>query len=38
MPRYHVTAPTYLLGFLRRVLSSRGLDRVPMRSYDGSAR
>ena len=27
-PRYHVTFPTYLFGFLRRVLSTRMLDRV----------
>jgi NAD(P)-dependent dehydrogenase (short-subunit alcohol dehydrogenase family) len=27
-PRYYVTTPTYLMGFLRRVLSSRGLDWV----------
>jgi NAD(P)-dependent dehydrogenase (short-subunit alcohol dehydrogenase family) len=25
-PRYYVTTPTYLMGFARRVLSSRGLD------------
>lgn len=27
-PRYYVTKPTYLMGFLRRILTSRGLDRV----------
>ncbi len=27
-PRYYVTFPTYLFGTLRRLLSSRGLDRV----------
>jgi len=27
-PRYYVTVPTHLLGNLRRILSSRGLDRV----------
>lgn len=27
-PRYYVTTPTYLMGFLRRVLSTRALDRV----------
>ncbi len=27
-PRYYVTFPTYLFGGLRRVLSSRGLDRA----------
>jgi NAD(P)-dependent dehydrogenase (short-subunit alcohol dehydrogenase family) len=30
-PRYYVTFPTYLLGTLRRILTSRGLDRVLMR-------
>jgi hypothetical protein len=25
-PRYYVTTPTYIMGMLRRVLSSRGLD------------
>lgn len=27
-PRYYVTKPTYLMGFLRRILTTRGLDRV----------
>lgn len=27
-PRYYVTVPTYLFGYLRRVLSTRMLDRV----------
>lgn len=27
-PRYYVTTPTYLMGFLRRVLSTRMLDRL----------
>jgi NAD(P)-dependent dehydrogenase (short-subunit alcohol dehydrogenase family) len=27
-PRYYVTKPTYLMGFLRRVLSTRALDRI----------
>jgi len=27
-PRYYVTTPTYLMGFLRRVLSTRALDKV----------
>ena len=27
-PRYYVTTPTYLMGFLRRVLSTRALDWV----------
>ena len=30
-PRYYVTFPTYLLGNLRRILSTRGLDRVLLR-------
>lgn len=37
-PRYYVTVPTYLMGTLRRVLSSRGLDRVLMRTSGGGAR
>jgi len=36
-PRYYVTFPTYLFGYLRRVLSTRALDRVLRRvSGDGS--
>ena len=27
-PRYYVTTPTYLMGFLRRILSTRALDRL----------
>lgn len=27
-PRYYVTTPAYIMGFLRRILTSRGLDRV----------
>ncbi|MFT7370023.1 MAG: NAD(P)-dependent dehydrogenase (short-subunit alcohol dehydrogenase family) [Octadecabacter sp.] len=27
-PRYYVTTPTYMMGFLRRILTSRALDRV----------
>ncbi|MCF2871856.1 SDR family NAD(P)-dependent oxidoreductase [Octadecabacter sp. G9-8] len=27
-PRYYVTTPTYLMGFLRRILPTRALDRV----------
>jgi NAD(P)-dependent dehydrogenase (short-subunit alcohol dehydrogenase family) len=34
-PRYYVTFPTYLLGGLRRVLSSRGMDWV-LRRISGS--
>lgn len=30
-PRYYVTTPTYLMGFLRRVLSTRALDRLILR-------
>lgn len=30
-PRYYVTLPTYLFGFLRRLLSTRMLDRVMLR-------
>jgi NAD(P)-dependent dehydrogenase (short-subunit alcohol dehydrogenase family) len=30
-PRYYVTMPTYLMGFLRRVLSTRLLDAVILR-------
>jgi len=37
-PRYYVTVPTYLLGTLRRVLSSRGLDRVLSRISGSGAR
>ncbi|MDC0012988.1 SDR family NAD(P)-dependent oxidoreductase [Octadecabacter sp.] len=31
-PRYYVTTPTYLMGFLRRILTSCGLDRVLRRA------
>ena len=31
-PRYYVTTPTYLMGFLRRILTSRWLDRVLRRA------
>ena len=34
-PRYYVTVPTYLLGWLRRVLSSRQLDRVLLKISGG---
>ena len=27
-PRYYVTTPTYMMGFFRRVLPTRALDRV----------
>lgn len=31
-PRYYVTTPTYMMGFLRRILPTRGLDWVLSRS------
>ncbi|MEM1075661.1 MAG: SDR family NAD(P)-dependent oxidoreductase [Pseudomonadota bacterium] len=31
-PRYYVTTPTYIMGFLRRILTTRALDRVLARS------
>jgi len=37
-PRYYVTFPTYLFAFLRRVLSSRGLDWVLLRVSGGGSR
>jgi len=37
-PRYYVTFPTYLFGYLRRALSSRGLDRIILRVSGGGAR
>jgi hypothetical protein len=30
-PRYYVTKPTYLMGLLKRVLSTKALDRVLLR-------
>jgi NAD(P)-dependent dehydrogenase (short-subunit alcohol dehydrogenase family) len=36
--RYYVTTPTYLLGFLRRVLTSRQLDRLLRRVSGGGRR
>ncbi len=27
-PRYYVTFPTYLMGYLKRILSSRGMDKI----------
>jgi len=36
--RYYVTVPTYLFGFLRRVLSSRMLDRLLLRISRGENR
>ena len=37
-PRYYVTFPTFLFGTLRRVLTSRGMDRVLSRISSGGAR
>ncbi len=37
-PRYYVTFPTYLFGFLRRLLSSRQLDRLLLRVSGGGSR
>jgi NAD(P)-dependent dehydrogenase (short-subunit alcohol dehydrogenase family) len=37
-PRYYVTFPTHLMGALRRVLSSRGMDWVVLRLSGGGAR
>jgi NAD(P)-dependent dehydrogenase (short-subunit alcohol dehydrogenase family) len=37
-PRYYVTFPTHLLGTLKRILSSRGLDRVLRRISGGGSR
>ncbi|MGA7980257.1 MAG: SDR family oxidoreductase [Chromatiaceae bacterium] len=37
-PRYYVTFPTYLLGGLRRFLSSRAMDRVLRKISDGGSR
>ena len=31
-PRYYVTTPTYLLGYLKRILSTRALDRILLKS------
>ena len=37
-PRYYVTFPTYLFGYLRRLLSTRALDRVLARAGGGGRR
>lgn len=37
-PRYHVTLPTHLMAGLRRILSSRGMDRVVTRISGGGTR
>lgn len=34
-PRYYVTFPTYLFGYLRRLLSTRGLDWLLLKISDG---
>ncbi len=36
--RYYVTTPTYLFGYLRRVLSSRMIDRMMLRVSGGGKR
>lgn len=33
--RYYVTKPTYLFGFLRRILSTKGLDSILLKISDG---
>ena len=30
-PRYYVTTPTYIMGALKRVLTTRALDRILQR-------
>jgi NAD(P)-dependent dehydrogenase (short-subunit alcohol dehydrogenase family) len=37
-PRYYVTLPTYLLGYLKRLLSSRGFDRLLRGTSGGGKR
>ena len=37
-PRYYVTVPTHLFGHLRRVLTSRGLDRLLKKVSGGGSR
>ena len=37
-PRYYVTFPTYLFGFLKRALSSRALDAILRRTSGGGSR
>ena len=34
-PRYYVTVPTYLFGYLKRLLSTRMLDRVMLKASGG---
>jgi len=36
--RYYVTRPTYIMGFLKRILSSRAMDWVLMRAGGGGKR
>lgn len=33
--RYYVTKPTYLFGFLRRILTTKGMDRLLLKISDG---
>jgi len=37
-PRYYVTFPTYLLGYLKRLLSSRAFDRLLLKVSGGGRR
>jgi NAD(P)-dependent dehydrogenase (short-subunit alcohol dehydrogenase family) len=37
-PRYYVTFPTYLLGYLKRLLTSRAFDRLLLRVSGGGRR
>ncbi|PVV27560.1 MAG: short-chain dehydrogenase, partial [gamma proteobacterium symbiont of Ctena orbiculata] len=37
-PRYHVTFPTHLFAVLRRLLSSRAMDRLLLRVGGGGSR
>ena len=35
-PRYYVTVPTYLFGFLKRILTTRALDMLLAKSGDSN--
>ena len=37
-PRYYVTKPTYLFGYLKRFLSTRQIDRLMLKVSDGGKR
>jgi NAD(P)-dependent dehydrogenase (short-subunit alcohol dehydrogenase family) len=37
-PRYYVTVPTYLLGYLKRLLTSRGFDHLLLKTSGGGRR